>query len=82
MSIGVIIIMLAVILILTWICLVKYRGLEMHARKIWEKYRNKSTYNQNKFTLWTMCEDKKIEKYGNDINVEYFVLFLDFLSET
>lgn len=51
MSIGVIIIMLAVILILTWICLVKYRGLEEHARKILDKYRQKNTQNLNKFTI-------------------------------
>lgn len=34
MSIGAIVIMLAVLLILTWICLGKYRGLEKHAKKI------------------------------------------------
>ena len=45
MSIGAIVIMLAVLLILTWICLVKYRGLEKHAKKILEKYRQRSRYD-------------------------------------
>lgn len=51
MSVGAIVLMLAVMLILTWICLVKYRGLESHARKILEKYRQRSRYDENKFTI-------------------------------
>lgn len=51
MSIGAIVIMLAVIVILAWICVVKYRGLEDHARKILYKYQQRSRYNDNKFNI-------------------------------
>jgi uncharacterized membrane protein YkgB len=48
---GAIVIMLAVILILTWICLAKYRGLENHARKVLQKYRQSSRPDQNKLSI-------------------------------
>lgn len=50
MSIGAIIIMLAVMLILTWICLVKYMGLENHARRVLDRYRQSNRYD-NRLTI-------------------------------
>jgi hypothetical protein len=50
-SVGVAVLMLGVLIILVWICLVKYRGMEGHAKVLLARYRQKKGVNDKRFTI-------------------------------
>ena len=70
MSLGIIVVMLAVLTILVWICVKKYNGLEEHARKLLDGHRTHETSDQTYESLQKTWAVYQYDNNGNTINYD------------